>query len=510
MKPNIMISCLFVFIYSHIALSGNRFDKLSEIEVQRLNIRMNEKSDGKKTKLQELTAETYSALSGKTCNIDFKATATVQEQERVAYHILNSYIIDCKSNYGKQEALSWEEFNNHFSKNVRDDYLKQDYGNRDRYITHLAALYIMHVGAFELVKTPRAYFWNAELHREKITSKIRKKLNKNILPPFLNAFFKEKITANSPTKNSFLTYVYSCLGNNFYKQFISLVNGFGDISKTDRLLLEISQQRKLSLVNFNQHTLSTFLIVEPVMGNQEFLTSLKKEMDNALNTSMGSQSVHGYNKMLVSKFKDVVLSEGNKYFSADKSLLLEVIKKNIYQLLKWHPENFDMIGYNKSSYEQSIETSFRSLENHVKTNIIENSETHLNVPEIMSMVWDVSARLQQLRDIKNQYLLVKFQNTENGGPLIFKNEKRIGHFKIIERNINSETADLRSRVIGSFAENHRESGLCYPGIAGRLFSDYCNLLLEYFHQDNEYFEFIKLDKNLDREKFEVYFKRLSQ
>jgi hypothetical protein len=483
-----IINCLSLLTVSVRGYSASALEDLLTIEKVRLDIRQNhDAGPGERETLKDLTNQTQAILSGKTHGINFKASASESEREQVRKHILNTYIIRYKSLYGEQKDTSWQKFNQQVFGCLQEDWLDKHNPHRAAYISHLAALYVMGLGAFQLVKAPRFYFED----NNRLKAKIFRVIDRKLLPPkkgtskihsLMETYFNDALINQTLQKQ-----IDVFIGDHFYQHFLSLTHQLADIPEIDKHLIQISQIKKQSLANFlKKHpeykwksSLNCHLSDEDSQKLSELGLNLVRS-----NSSSG-QSVHHFNNQCIPGNRDTILAMGEKYFQPQKNISIEDVKNGMYQYINDNKnDDFDRV---ENSVRHHLAETFQRLDNHLSTQgKVEKHETMINVPEMMSMVWDVLTHLQQVKEEKQHMMVDRLlQQSQNINFFPSHNQKKYRKdFQRILEKLNTSDQKELTRFINTFAENIATGGGCYPGIAGRLFSEYCYALLNFFRDED--------------------------
>jgi hypothetical protein len=483
----IYIGLFFLSILPDPVFSIQGFEVLKELELQRLHIRNDQA--GSKEQLVGITQDIQKILEGTQSQIDFKRKATDAEYERARFHVLDTTIAQYKSVKGLQLETTQENFNKYVFCELNQDLLQDSNPHSQQYCSHLTALYIMGRAAFELVSTPRAYFsWNNDFLINHVTEQVV--TGAYVLHPIIKNYITQMIgnaLQVEDRKKKFRPFVEKYLGSNFYKTYLSLMYGMADTPKADQALIEIAQEAKRPLYTFNLFSDAPIfpqIKAEPVLKDTlQFIHNLRIAFNQSSGNIRGGQSVHTFNSLFVAPYRDRALQEAERSFMPNKQLGVERVKAEVYEYYNNHKGDFEDLSptsKHKELYKKALDTSFENLARHLSGNIVEASETKLNMPEIISAVWDVSTRLQQLKDRKKQDLLKRLQ--------VLTQAQYAHAFGQIKSTLDNSSIDLCAKVVGTIAENALTGGGCYPGLAGRFFSDYCHLLMEFYQADDQYFD----------------------
>ena len=473
--------------------STSTADKLANLEIERIN-NQNINSLAAQRIINNNTQEIDQVLTGATGEINFNRCASVAEWEQARIHVLNKYITSNKI-LGQNKSICEYALNNINENLLANNALKKKYSN------HLFSLYILEYAAYKITQNDYSYLSGKTQFNESISGRFFKDWKKgvkhhsfiqNYITNNFETTYGEKFQIHYDKKNKFdnTNHYYSSkfkstitriLGDNFMGLYHGLILNLNNVAPEEKEAIrfmhdynqspyqniKLNAPKYIENLNISSHELN-------------FLTELRSSYEKVARTDLtNSQSVHQYNQSFV-KPNVAALIQIQQNFSVIIEKLNKGSMENNYKHIKEDIQQFlsenggRLNPYTSNSdVKNSITTTFKNLDKHFSDQgFSEKSETGLDVLALLEQVYLLSKKMDGIIQARNEQL--KAQYLDN---IYIKGNIDL-NLKLLKK-LNSKELSYFDDFVLSFAANHYDGGWCYPGIAGRLFRDYCKILTDF-------------------------------
>ena len=493
---NYMIIIILLLLSMNTVIAKTFTERVAELELERIS-HMNLTAHNSQQRLNATTTLIEGELTGSSHGIDFSRKISQDELTLFRLGVLNKYVKTRKidnENY-KFNDIAFGKLNKDLLNNPQ---------TKQAYNLHLFGLYIMEYAADKLANSSQYFLYEKDKFHRIVASDLLEQFGNRELHQAVqdNFMLNSSIIFNENFdlyKHDMLDYyggklsdfINGLLGDTFIETYHALIFNLKNKCHDEKAAINMVNSLNLSPYNsLNHNNFASipcdykFNVNENVIKNLRQLKNSENEI--LLHDLRNSQSVHIYNNKFIKPNKDVlnniIMSQELTTDHNDLAIIYDSIKTNMLNDAKrmnmsedfqnenhlgqnfnnLTTSNLEIIPMNVENIIKYTQETFSYLDRHFlrNNNYIENSETGLNVLDLLYKNYHFAVYVDKINNEKYKYVE---DNIE-----IFKSEE----LKDFMRNyLIQHKMNLFQDFIVNFARNLSDGGWCFPGIAGRLFMD---------------------------------------